>query len=119
MAMMPKAVTSSPPVSAPSVRQSSVSRSSAANDGSPVEETNAQAGVSYNTAMLFQGNEQAGEGDRRDEPRQGQTLVEYADSSQTFANILEESALSAGGRSGGRAGQRASSGYVNRAINIY
>ncbi len=115
--MSPRSVISTVPANTTSVRQQTVMRANAANDGSPVEETNAQSSVSFNTAMLFQNNGQTGE--QEDDSSKGRTLVEYVGSSQSFANIVEESVRASGSGQGGAVVRRGFSGYVTRAINIY
>ncbi len=115
--MSPRSVTSSVPASAPNVRPSTVSRAGTATGGSPVDETSAQANVSFNTAMLFQNNGETGE--QNDEPSNGKVLVEYAVNNQTFASILEDSVQAPGRRAAGHGARRVFSGYVTRAIKIY
>ena len=117
MAITPRSVTSSPPASTSSVRQVAVSRVQSAVDGAPVEETSAQTNVSFDTAMLFQNQEQTG--DQKEDSSNSKTLIDYASSNQAFASILEETstAVQAGGlREGSR---RGFSGYVAKAINVY
>ena len=116
MVMTPKSVSSSVPASTPSVRPSAA-RAQTSGGGGAVEETSAQVNVSFDTAMLFQNNHEAG--GKQDDASKGKTLVEYSGSNQTFANILEDSVLTSTEREAGRTARRGFSGYLSRAINIY
>ena len=118
MAVTPRPVSISLPASAPNARPSSVSRAlSGATDGSAVEETSAQASVSFDTAMMFHHDEQAG--DQRDDKPNGQNLVEFTGGNQTFVSILEESGKTSGGQAPDGVVRRGFSGYLSRAISVY
>ena len=117
MAITPRSVTSSPPASTQNVRQTVVARVQSAVDGAAVEETSAQTNVSFDTAMLFQNQEQTG--DQQEESSNGKTLVEYASSNQAFVTILEETASATEASGPGRGARRGFSGFVTKAINTY
>ena len=84
-------------------------------DASQIEATNAQDGVLFNDALLFQDRETR---DRRgNDNSQRNSLIEYAGSSKTFASIFEDTAASRGDVQKAR-----SKGFANeftRAIKTY
>lgn len=86
-------------------------------DASPVEETGsiAQDAVLFNDALLYQQEDQTKQGQGRG--RQISASIEYASSSQIFANIFED----VGERSGEiqRARSKGFASLVARAIDIY
>jgi hypothetical protein len=115
MAQIPRNLPSTVPTSVPAGRLQGGPRSVASSDASQIEATNAQDGVLFNDALLFQDRETTER--RGSDNSQGNHLVEYAGSSQTFASIFEDTAASSGGVQKAR-----SKGFANlvaRAITTY
>lgn len=118
MAMTPRPISVSLPAGAPSTRPAAGTRApTATTDGSPVEETNVQTNVSFDTAMMFHHDERTGE--REEESSKGQNLVEYSSDNNSFVSILNESGVASGGRTPSGSVRRGFSGYLSHAIRVY
>ncbi|MBC8268176.1 MAG: hypothetical protein H8E36_05465 [Rhodospirillaceae bacterium] len=115
MAQIPRTLPSAVPTNVTAGRLQGGPRSVASADSAQIEATNAQDGVLFNDALLFQDRETT---DRRGgDNSQGNHRVEYAGSSQTFASIFEDTAASSGSVQKAR-----SKGFANliaRAITTY
>ncbi len=92
-------------------------RSVASGDGTPVEATNAQDGVLFNDALLFQDDKPHNNG--RGNKSQAGRLIEYAGSSQTFASIFQDGNATGTGGDVQNSRKRSFSSLIARAINTY
>ncbi|NQU58280.1 MAG: hypothetical protein HQ513_13670 [Rhodospirillales bacterium] len=117
MAQIPKNL---PPVVSTSVsagRLQGNSRSVASTDATPIEEANAQDGVLFNDALLFEDDKYSNR--NRKDNAQGNQLIEYAGSSQTFASIFESGNATSSGGDVQRGRQKGFASLIARAINTY
>jgi len=117
MAQIPKNLPPSLPANVTSGRLQGGPRSVASANATPVEGANAQDGVLFNDALLFQDKDTFDHG--RSDNSQGHQLIEHAGSSQTFASIFEEGNASGSGGNIQKDRQKGFANVVARAINTY
>jgi hypothetical protein len=92
-------------------------RSVASGDATPIEATNAQDGVLFNDALLFQDGEPYNRQRRENAP--ANQVAEYAGSSQTFASIFQEGNATGPSGDAQKNRSRGFASLIARAINTY
>lgn len=117
MAQIPRSLPPAFPTNVTSTRLQGPSRAAAGPDGAPIEAVDAQDGVLFNDALLFQDDEARNDGRRNNS--QGGQLVEFSGSSQTFASIFEEGNATGPGGDIQKGRARGFANLIARAISTY
>jgi len=117
MAQIPKNIPPSLPSNVTAGRLQGGPRSVASGDGTPVEATNAQDGVLFNDALLFQDSEP--HNNARGGNSQAGHFIEYAGSTQTFASIFQDGNATSTGGDVQNSRKRGFTSLIARAINTY
>lgn len=117
MAQIPRTLPPALPSNVPAGRLQGGPRSVASADSAPVEAANAQDGVLFNDALLFQDGDPYNRRGR--ENGQGNKVAEYAGSSQTFASIFEKGNATGVSNDVQKSRSRGFASLIARAISTY
>ncbi len=117
MAQIPRNLPLTAPTNVTSGRLQGGPRSVATADAGPIEELNPQDSVLFNDALLYQEDETTDRRRRNSVP--GNTIVEHAGTSQTFAAMFEEGNASGTGGNVQIVRSKGFANLVSRAINTY